>query len=834
MRDTSRMKLGLLCATMLSASIVAVPAYAETADQPAAEAVDDSVIIVSGTRRDLAINKSPINISAVGAATLQEERIDDVKDLGAFVPGMTITPSGPGGAATVVVRGLTAGGPGATGSNYSNSLGTYLGDVPLYLDFKMIDIERIETLLGPQGTLYGLGTLAGSIRYIPKRPDTSSLSGEVHGRLYDVAHSSGLGYVGDVVLNIPIVSDTLAFRTATGYYYDPGFIDYPFLVKEPGVSLPQPGDVDNPTGSLQDRLDNFAPQEDVNYERTFTTRNQLGLTVPGVNAYLSYVYQQTKTEGSQSNTVGIFGEGKYENANRVIGLSNRRSHLVSLEVEADVADIFQIVSASAWTQTKNSSRGDQTNLLLDLDYDYELFPSFVAYSTGENTREQINQEIRFVSTHGGPISWVLGGFYNKMTYRADSIETLPHFAEFAANAQNPDGTWVYPRNIRDADGNIIRVENFYGGLVRPDGAEYVSFTDTETEEMAVFGEITFRPIEPWQITVGGRYFKYDTSITGGSDTPMTPAGRTRMPYPSLEIHPSRVRSGETGKDGFVWKFNTSYEFTPDLMAYATYSKGYRMGGVNRVVPCILPIDTTVQNLCALPDELAYDPDKVFNHELGVRATLFNGILNTNLSVFRVNWDGIQLGSSTTYGSIGITANGGKARSQGVDFSFSARVTPQLTIRGNYAYLDAVLKTDVPGLTDPKTGSGDVFAGDRLPGSTKNSGALSVMYTVPLDSADVALNWTSTYTGAILTEVGARGGGEMLPAYTLHRASVTYKSHDNWEVSLFANNIFDTYAVTGTGADLTRFGQVNDGLIYRGYSHAVLQPRVVGIEGRTKF
>ena len=824
MRDTSKLKFGLLCATMLTASLAAAPAYAaeeaaaEASD--ATEATDDSVIIVSGTRRDLTINKSPINISALGAATLQEERIDDVKDLGAFVPGMTITPSGPGGAATVVVRGLTAGGPGATGSNYSNSLGTYIGEVPLYLDFKMIDIERVETLLGPQGTLYGLGTLAGAIRYIPKRPDTSGFSGEAHGRLYDVAHSSGLGYVGDIVLNVPILTDTLAFRTATGYYYDPGFIDYPYLVKEPGVSLPQPGDVDNPLGSLQDQLDNFAPQKDVNYERTFTTRNQLGLTLPDVTAYLSYIYQQTKTEGAQSNTAGILGEGKYENANRVIGLSNRQSHLVSLEVEADIADIFQIVSASAWTKTNNKSRGDQTNLLLDLDYDYELFPSFVAYSTGENTRKQINQEVRFVSTHGGPVSWVLGGFYNKMTYRSDSIETLPGFAEFAAS---PEGSIIY--------------DGYFDGLVRPDGAEYVSFTDTKTEEMAAFGELTFRPTDAWQFTVGGRYFKYETSITGGSDTPMTRSGRNRMPYPSLEIAASRIRSGETSKDGFVWKFNTSYEFTPDLMVYATYSKGYRMGGVNRVVPCILPIDETVQNLCALPDELAYDPDKVFNHEIGVRATLLDGILNTSLSVFRVNWDGIQLGSSTYYGNIGITANGGKARSQGVDFSFSARVTPQLTIRGNYAYLDAILKTDVEGLISPRKGSGltgDVFAGDRLPGSTKNSGALSAIYTIPLDNADVAINWTSTYTGTILTEVGARDGGEVLPAYTLHRASVTYKSEDGWEMSIFANNIFDKYAVTGTGNDLTRYGLINDGLIYRGYSHAVLQPRVVGIEGRTSF
>lgn len=809
----AKLKLGLLSATIISGAVAAMPAMAQTA-AAAAEAEGD-MIVVTGTRRSTTLMETPINISAIGAAELASERLDDVRDLGAFTPGITVTDTGPRGAATIVMRGLSADDSGASGANYDNAIGTYLGEIPLYLDFKFIDIERVETLLGPQGTLYGLGTLAGAIRYIPNRPDPTRFSGEVHGRAYDVAHSKGVGYVGDATLNIPIIKDVLAFRTATGYYYDPGFIDYPFLVAQPGVSIAQPGGVDNPLGTQAQQDANFAGRKDLNFEKTFTTRNQLGISVPDFNAYLTYAYQKTRTAGRQATTAGVVGEGKYEAAGRYAEPSTRRSQLISLEMEAQLGDVAQAVWASAFTKTKNNTVGDVTDLLLDLDYDYELFPAFAGYTTGINTRKQFNQEIRLVSTHGGPFSWVVGGFYNSMKFRSDSVERLPGFAEFAAS---PTGSAIYG--------------GFYDGLVRPDGAEYVSFTRSKTEEQAVFGELSFKPIPQWQITAGGRYFRYDTSITGGSDTPMTRSGRRRMPYPSLTIDPSRVRSGQAGDDGFVWKFNTSFNFTPDLMAYATYSKGYRIGGVNRVVPCIQPLPVG-QNLCALPNELTFGPDKVKNLELGMRAQLFDRRLSTSISVFQIKWDGIQLASQTVNGAIGITANGGKAKSQGVDFTFNARITDQFTVRGNYSYLDAKLREDVPGLLSTATGSADLFSGDRLPGSAKNSGAASAVYTMPMGDNDLRLSWTATYTGGILTRPGARGGGERLPSYVMHRASATY-STDVWEISLFANNIFDKYALTGVSNDLTRYGQVNDGIIYRGYAQSVAQPRTMGVEGRVKF
>ncbi|HUD30854.1 MAG TPA: TonB-dependent receptor [Novosphingobium sp.] len=795
MSNSAKLKIGLLCATMMTGTLAIAPAHAQGAPDAAAEDAgnNDDVIIVSATRRNTTLLETPINIAAIGAAELASARIDDMRDLGAFTPGITITDTGPRGAGTVVMRGLSASDSSALGNNTDNAIGVYLGDVPLYTDFKLIDLNRIEVLLGPQGTLYGLGTLAGAMRYMPNRPDPTQFTGEVYGRAYDVAHSSGLGYSGYGVLNIPLARDTIAFRTVTGYYYDPGFIDYPYLLKEPGVSLPQPGGVDNPMGTEAQQEANFAGRKDLNFEKTFTTRNQLGFVTPDFQAYVTYAYQQTRTGGRQATGGGVVGEGKYEAPWRYEEPSKRQSHLVSLEMNGNVADIAQVVLVSSYTKRKQQQSNDNTDLLLDLDYGYELFPAFSSYSPSVAKQSAYTQEVRLVSSHGGPFSWVLGGFWNREKTSSDRQEIVPGYPAWA-------------------------------GIDRPDEVEYASFVNTKTDEKAIYGEGTFHITDEWQVTGGLRYFKYTADVTGGTALPLF------QPYPQINF---RSRSGSTSDDGTVWKFNTSYNFTPDMMAYATYSKGYRIGGVNRVAPCVLPLPPG-QNLCALPEELFYGPDKVKNAEVGFRAQVLDNRLSLNLSGFYIKWNGIQLDGQTANGAIGITTNGGAAVSKGFDFSFTARPIPGLNIRGNYSYLDAKLTEDVPDLLSVQGGDlVGVFDGDRLPGSAKNSGALGVSYDFLVGDNKVVAGWTATYTGGIYTRPGLRGGGERLPSYVMHRANITYMT-EAFEIGVFANNIFDKYAVTGVSNDLTRYGFVNDGIISRYYARAIAQPRVVGVEGRVKF
>lgn len=826
MSKIKQTQLKLLSATFLAGAI-ALPAHAQEVaadDTSVDQAAGQNELVVTATRRSLSLQTAPINISAVDGPSLENKRIDDVGDIGLFTPGLTVPETGPRTANSIVMRGITSGGPG--GSNRSTAVGVYLGEIPLYVDFKFLDINRVETLLGPQGTLYGLGTLAGAIRYIPNRPNFSKLEAEGHARVYDVAESEGVGSVVDATINIPIIEDKVALRVTGGYFSDPGFIDSPFLVRTLGVSLPQP-DFNNPQAVEA----NLYRGKDLNDEETYSVRAQLGFDFGWLRPTFSYTLQETRSNGTQTNggfgarytlnpngvpfpdgqcvyanCLGVLGTGKYENGQRVLQPSRRKAEMFAAEVEIDVGDIAKIVSATAFTRQTLSSQGDITDLLLDLDYDYELFPAFAGRTNTDSDPKQFNQEIRIVSAHGGPIDWIIGGFYNRFEQYTFSAERTPGLPEFL-------------------------------GVFRPDGLEYISFTDVDNKEQAIFGELTWHVTPAFQITGGARYYKYSAFISGATDTPLTGGGRRRTPYPLIQFDPSRIRSGQTENDGFVYKLNASYEFSPELFAYATFSTGYRIGGVNRVAPCIQPLPPG-QNVCALPNELSFGPDETKNYEVGLRFSVLDRKLQGTVNLYNIDWTNLQLASQTANGAVGITANAGGARSRGVEATLALNLG-RFNLSGNYTYLDAKLTKDAPDLIGGISrafnipGAGDAFAGDRLPGTSKHAGSITATYTVPLENDnELFLQWTTAARSDVLSTTGKRGYGEAIPGYSTSRTSITYKT-PQVDITLFANNVFNKYAVSSVSNDYTLARQ-NDGVIIRSYGYGVIQPRTIGAEFRGRF
>ena len=797
----------LLGATVLM-GFAAMPAFAQDAKPGETTATDSAnEIVVTGTRRRTTLQDAPMNISAVGSEQIARQRLDDVKALAAFTPGVTVADTGPNSAGKIVLRGISSSDTSTFGANENTAVGVYLGEIPLYTDFKLIDIDRVEVLQGPQGTLYGLGTLSGAVRYIPGRPNTDHFTVDLHGRSFVESHSKDVGAVGDVTVNLPIVADHIAFRSVVGYYDNPGFIDYDYLLKQPGISNPQP--VRSATGAgasfgtPADYAANFKSKKDVNFEHTFTTRNTLLLEYnPDLKVYLTYAHQQTKTDGQQANGAGVLGTGRYVGPWRYLEPRSRKSDLFSAEFNLNLFNIAQLVATTAYTKQHITGQSDNTDLLLDLNYGYEAFPQFSSFNTRTAHYKQFDQEVRLVSSHGGPFNWVIGGFYNDLKYDSFYEEFTPGYAKFI-------------------------------GVNRPDDLEYLSFVNTRTKEKAVYGEGTFHITKAWQVTGGIRYFKYDASATGGTETPLTGGGLKRTPYPLVQFAPSRIKSGATGSDGVVWKANTSYKFSDDLMAYFTYSTGYRTGNVNRVAPCILPLPPG-QNVCALPNELAYGPDKTRNQEIGVRASLLDKRLQFTVDAFHIDWNGIQVPSQTINGATGIIKNGGKGVSKGFEFSGSFKVLPELVVQATYSYVDAHLTQDVPALVVSQGVGYDAKAGDRLPGSAKNSGAIQATYTYPLSNGrDVEFSWATTYEGDIYSRVGLRGFGEVIPSYVTHRASLTYHQK-KWEVGLFMDNIFDKYAVTAVENDVSSYNQVRTDVVERYYGHGVLTPRRAGVEFRFHY
>ena len=242
------------------------PAVAQTAT-----ASNDTLelIIVTATRRTESIQDVPLNITAVGSAMIEQQGFRDLTELGAWVPGLYIIDQGSRAANRIVIRGLNAD-PAASsvglGNNSGGTVATYVGEIPMYVNLMLNDLERVEVLMGPQGTLYGAGTLGGAIRYIPTKPQFDSFQAIVRGDAYTYSESDDAGGEIGFTVNWPI-SDTLALRASLDYLDDPGFIDYPFLVREVGVSNADP-DLTDPA----DVNANLRGKEDVNDEQTTSGR----------------------------------------------------------------------------------------------------------------------------------------------------------------------------------------------------------------------------------------------------------------------------------------------------------------------------------------------------------------------------------------------------------------------------------------------------------------------------------------------------------------------------------------------------------------------------------
>lgn len=790
MRQLTKFQARLLAASMLT-YLPTQTALAQTATPPASSTSTDTAadigndIVVTGTRRSTSLQTTPINIAAVSQEQIQNQRIDDIRSLARFVPGITMVDQGPRSQSQLIVRGISANSalPIVT---QNNAVATYLGEVPLFVDFKLIDMDRVEILLGPQGTLYGAGTLAGAVRYLPNRPDATGLSVEAHSRVYDLAHSKGVGVIGDVAINIPILSDRIAFRTATGYYTDPGFIDAPLQVLNPGVSLPQP-DLNDPAATAA----NLKPRSDINDERTFTTRNSLLVRpMDGLQAILTYGYQQTRTNGRQDNSDGILGTGRYENGTRIPEKMNREAQMFALEINADLGEFAQLTSSTAYTKQSFEYNRDLTDELLSYEYGYELFPSFTAISDQVNRLNQLVQEVRINSATKGPLTWVVGGYYNRARTANQYFEFTPGLPQFL-------------------------------GISRPDNLEFAARSTTRNEEKAGFAEASYHITPKWQVTGGIRYYDYSAFGEGGQAVPLY------TPFPSIVYS---NRAGQTSANGLVYKANSSYEISRDVFAYATYSTGYRIGGINRVAPCpdVLPTQGTIA--CALVRELSYKPDKTTNIEVGVRTSLLDRRLNINLSAYHIDWTDVQINSTTTYGNIGILANAGAAVSNGFELTVNARPTSRLSLNASYGYTDAHLTKDAPLLV---RGQYTSFSGDRLPQSPRHSGSLIAVYDYPLaNNAHIVGNWAATYTGDTLSTTGARGFGEKIPGYLLNRASFTYRNR-KWEIGLFSDNIFNKYYATGIAEYRDNIATVN-GYALRFYGKTVGRPRTIGLDGRIRF
>jgi iron complex outermembrane receptor protein len=771
--------LALGVAAAIGSGCIAGSALAQDGEAEAAPRLEE--IVVTASRRATAVQETPFNIQALSGDTLERQRLSNLSGISRWIPGLTVVDQGPRASDLMTVRGLNVRSLNASeflDNSSGGTVATYLGEIPVYLDLKLRDVDRVEVLRGPQGTLYGASTLAGAVRYIPRAPDTEQFTIDAKGDLYGLAHSDGTGYETDLAVNVPIVRDKLAFRASALRLEDPGFIDYPYLVREPGVSNPQPD-----LGDPAEVAANLRRENDVDFEDTLSGRlSLLWNASETVTATFNYYYQDQNAGGRTINHRQSFGTGKYESAHRFLEPNDRHTELLSAEVVADLG-FAELTSATGVSNYDELGQRDQTDLLLDLEYGYEQYPLFAAYTREIAEERTLTQEIRLVSKDTGPWSWIAGLYYNNYDLDASSEEFTPGVPEFF-------------------------------GLSLPTGdLEYLQLTRDELTEKALYGEVTYGFAPSWDLTLGGRSFDYETDQFSSFSIPF------------WELSDSSRNAASD--DGFLGKVNLSHRYGAASLAYFTVSQGYRIGGVNSVPECAGNVGG--QNVCAMPNEVLIKPDRTTNYELGMKTALNEGRLNFSADVYTIDWQDIQTLGTTVNGAIPITVNGGSARSRGVELALQAVTEGPWSFTASYAYNQAELTSDAPGLVDGE----DAFAGDRLAGTPEHQGSFLARYSRPLTNG-LSLNaaYGVTATSEVLTKVGLRGGGETLGGYAIHSASVGI-GREQWTANLYADNLTDKYAETGVRLDPSYIRNVN-GFDTRRYFRNVLRPRTVGIEFRYRL
>jgi len=762
------------------------PAVAASTDQTG-EAMQE--VIVTATRRAETVEAVPYSISVISADQISASGASDIATLATQVPGLSMYDYGArfAGATAPIIRGINATGSPARGFRTfeQDPVGTYVGNSPIDGYFQLDDINRIEVLRGPQGTLYGAGALGGALRLIPNSPELNSFTGSAEASGSELAHSTGTGYSLKGMINIPL-GDSVAFRTAAKYAYEPGWIKAFGLLQRSNDGLygtPALADPSDPVNSPPI----YSSRSDWNYQRTLSGRASL-LWKPNeaFSVELAILHANvTGDAGPQVNPDFAGGVspldpattypagGRYQEFALIDEPFNRTTNLTSLDVSYDAG--FATVSSTTSYHTTSGS------LIQDSTFDYAGFDGgyFLPYYAGVPTNPRFiypflftdsahtfTEEMRLVSKPGPAniFDYVVGAFYEKQTR---------HGAWYVTNPGSPE------RSVAEGCTGYVFAGSSFPNCLVLSGPNDLTFQQIDTqnfEDKSVFGELTWHFVAHGQITFGVRHFSQQFTDSQLYQDFTFPVLIPPIPY-----------SSPASKT--VWKVDPSYEYADDQFVYALWSQGFRRGGANSV-----PANGIFQESPLLRD---YQPDKTNNYEAGLKGRFRNGLSYT-VALFDIKWDKPQISSSLPSGNLAVY-NANTAESKGIEFeTIGPLFLPRLSYSIGFAYADAKLTSNFA--LPANNGTGTIVpgllsgtAGEQLPGSPKTSVSAALIYDINLTPGyDLALSANGVYRSAVALQVAPSLGN------TAIQHSSTYEimnlnavlNHKPWSATFYVTNVFD--------------------------------------------
>ncbi|MGB4859166.1 MAG: TonB-dependent receptor [Dokdonella sp.] len=783
-----------LLAVAIATALVApglVFAQSQDAEKNARDLAKLAPITVTAQGREEDILNVPYNISSVSGDTIEEANILDTAELLRGVPGVGVIDRGARNSSVVSgirIRGLNVDSSalGDYAVSAASTVATYVDNTPLFANFLLSDIERVEVLRGPQGTLYGSGALGGAVRFILREPDLDEFSGRVSLSGSSVNHSDGIGGSGSATVNIPLAS-SLALRLNTTINDFPGVTDYRniYVLDDQGIPVAPSGVLDTDATYRSKKDADFVKQSYGRASLLFRPNDTFDMT-------LSYMAQADQFGGRRGTSLGNDGFGvpyrDLEVGSIQLEPAARHVNLTSLEANIDLGFATLTSSTSDYDHvgditSENTGFYAQNGWLAAFYYNYPRPMASAVRSYGDSA---FTQEFRLTSNEGERFDYVLGAYYQNQKRNSSQDSFLRGFKQWWDAAYPAFASSV----VSDQDYLYRQKESF--------------------KETALYGELTWHATDTVQFTGGFRHFR-DESVTNVFQTTGLFAG---------VVDSSSSRGTQNDTDN-LFKGNVSWRFSPKNQLYATISEGYRRGGTNGT--------PTTGNFAEDPAWTTYQSDTVRNYEFGVKGAL--GQMTYNANVFYVDWKNPQINSATTNWGFFAVQNADKASTRGIELELAGFVGDGFGYGLGYTYTQAELESDALA-ADGAYLIG--FKGDELPGSPKHRINANASYGFPMASGYL------TFRGDIYHQTSMRNALSLSPrfdteldGFTILNASMTY-SRDSWDTTLWIKNITNADAVNGIYTEQYMGTSPAQNYFGNGSKALVTLPRTVGVTASYRF
>jgi len=804
-------------------------------------------LLVTARKRSESLQDIPLSVQAFSAADLSKQDIVGLADYANKIPSLTYSAWQPG-ASIIVFRGVTT---TAESFNGTSSTALYLDEFPMTVeggnpDIRLVDVNRLEAVSGPQPTTYGASSQSGTLKIVTEKPDLSEYGGFVDVSL-SAMEEGDPSYDVSAAVNIPIIEDKLGIRLVAFQAEEGGFIDNVVGSSAQSHSFFSPGAIPGGPISRVNITNADVADDDINSLETTGGRISALLQVnENWSITAMGMFQNVDSDGL-SNFDPSVGDLQTIRFNKDTRKDDWYATTLTIEGDLGWADF---ISSTGYSERDYGYQIDSSQYNQQFNLDglyinaYGGATTYIAYMWGitgfgpgpgfyateitdtrafsllDGEQERFSQEIRLTSKDDGSrIQWMIGGFYEKFEDEFD-------FGSFIEGGSSSlAATLVYESTF---------APYYYGIVFDEPFNNYSSFSSDDREQWAIFGEFGFDITDKLNILVGARYFEAEqTSRYAGatldgnaifacefidpSDQYSGCLNPTGDPYLATldNISGASTTSTDSGTSTLI---TATYEFNDDVLTYFTRSEGFRLGGSN----ILRPASTAPRQ---------FDSDKVVNYEIGVKSTLWDGRATLNASAFLMQWDDMQLNvedPTLPFGFSSIVVNAGKSEIKGAEVNFNVALTDNFKVDGAVSYTDAQSTENVV-----LQGTPIISDGDELPLSPDWKFSAGAEYTHPLSNlnSDGFVRFDYTYVGE---QLNATTGSLLLTSSNQNRTTVLEQDsyhtgnlkfgieNETWTASLAVSNIWDERANLFTPP---RFGDA------RQY---VNRPREFTINFRTNF